>query len=684
MPIEDDVESFRVWATKLGCPPEDIPGDDALKSLFKSRQRDLFCNLMRRVRPRQEVNEIKENILIHKAEKIKGQIVSACERSFLPQEMQIQLQLQDLRKRHSEMYQRLGERKKEYEALAASIKTKNIQTANLGSKSDQLEAKVYVLDFKSKALDKQLKKEEENKEKIKTTMPITLTNENKSEHKANESVLRALKELENFYTLCEQNNNYQFVQTAKTKLWSNVRQIFSNIPNFLIFNTLLRLKEEQLQHIMALNKTTHNENHLGGSSRNHLTSFEINFMKTKANLLSVIGKYLAAYQEHKNLEFKFSEAFEHFEDKLLEKVQIFNADLEMEQNEETLRNYVVEYNFLNFIRGENEFLTKQIETLKAEIEHSQKYLDNHEVLLGSIKQVYSEISTSVNRIQYDMMQLAQIKDKIIYSKNIMKYQLDDLEAMVTHNNSIVKSNFKPTKLKISNSNNQSLLGVDSFEMSHDNVFCSTKLDLDSTMSSLNNTTLQRSFGGANDVTLMPPQAQNTILPSHTLELTTFGETPMQHLSCMGKESSFHLSPNPLITESVELSSTVQLAPGVLLTPFGALQEVQNRVLWADLIAQHSNDLKLNLDTFFVDPQQFQSKAKQQHDRINEILDKIDVCSVNTLQNLQKLATFYDFLIENPLRHFIPPSKTFNNQTYADYESEFVMYLRIATTGNSIK
>lgn len=44
--------------------------------VFKSRQRDLFCNLMRRVRPRQEVKDIKENILIHKVEKIKGQVLS--------------------------------------------------------------------------------------------------------------------------------------------------------------------------------------------------------------------------------------------------------------------------------------------------------------------------------------------------------------------------------------------------------------------------------------------------------------------------------------------------------------------------------------------------------------------------------------------------------------------------------
>ncbi|XP_013097699.2 augmin complex subunit dgt5 [Stomoxys calcitrans] len=682
MPIEADVEAFRVWATKLGCPQEAMPSEDALKSVFKSRQRDLFCNLMRRVRPRQEVKDIRENILIHKTEKIKGQVVSVCERSFLPQEMQNQLKMQDLKKKHNDMKQNLEEHKKKYETLGVSIKTKNIQIANMGNKCEQLEARVHIFDFKSKALDKCLKREEENKEKILATMPVILTNDNKSEQKANEAVLKALKELEDFYTLSEQGSNYQILQEAKTKLWSNVRQIFSNIPNFLIFNTILRLKEEQLQHIMSLNKTTTNDSHLAAhGSVEPLSNFEIHFMKTQANLLGIIGKYLAACQERKNLELEFPKTYEDFEDKLLEKVKIFNADLDTEQSEEIMRNYVVEYNFLNFIKGENEYLVQQIEALKAEIESSQKYLENHEVLLGSIKNVYGEISASVNRIQYDMMQLSQIKDRIIYSKNIMKHQLDDLEALMA-NNSHVKSNFKPAKMKVTH-NNMSLLGVDSFEMSTDNVFCSTQLDFDATVCNLNNTSLRRSFGG-NDVTLMPSQAQNTILPSHTMELTTFCETPMHHLSCMNKESSYYLTPNPLITESNELSSTVQLAPGVLLTPFGALQEVRNRILWADSIAQHSNDLKSNVDTFLVEPQQYKLKAKQQHDRIIEILDKIDVCSVNTLHNLQKLSKFYDFLIENPLRHFIPATKTYNNQTYADYEGELVMYARIATTGNSIK
>lgn len=172
----------------------------------------------------------------------------------------------------------------------------------------------------------------------------------------------------------------QVLQEAKANIWSNMRRIFSNIPNFLIFNTITRLKEEQLQHIMSLNKTINNDSHHAtNNSREPLSNFEINFMKTKSSFLGIVGKYLTASQERKNLELDFSKTYEDFEDKLLEKVNIFNADIDSEHSEDIMRNYVVEYNFLNFTKGENEFLTQQIEILKADIENSQKYLENHEV-----------------------------------------------------------------------------------------------------------------------------------------------------------------------------------------------------------------------------------------------------------------------------------------------------------------
>lgn len=86
----------------------------------------------------------------------------------------------------------------------------------------------------------------------------------------------------------------------------------------------------------------------------------------------------------------------------------------------------------------------------------------------------------------------------------------------------------------------------------------------------------------------------------------------------------------------------------------------------------------------VDAQSCKPKIKQHREQIEEMLDKIDVVNINTNRTLHKLSKLYDFMLVNPLRHYIPTEKNYNNQTYSDYEAEFLMYYRMATVGASIK
>lgn len=149
-----------------------------------------------------------------------------------------------------------------------------------------------------------------------------------------------------------------------------------------------------------------------------------------------------------------------------------------------------------------------------------------------------------------MLQLGQIKEKILYSKNMLKRMVDEMQISTIDEGGApiaggcMKSNFLPTKLKVNN--NISTIG-DSFEMGGgDMVFCSTKLDFDSTMMSLNLTsanntgTFRRSVGCA-DTTLMPAATgcnnneSRLVLPPYSSELSTFAEIPLEKLSCIAKE-----------------------------------------------------------------------------------------------------------------------------------------------------
>ncbi|XP_054740347.1 augmin complex subunit dgt5 isoform X1 [Anastrepha obliqua] len=705
MPFEKDIELFQVWAAKLGCPPNAIPSEEALKSIYKSRQRDLFCNLIKSVRSRQDVQEVRENILIKRLEKLKDQVVPTSARSFLPKEMQTYLKAKELKRNIEDVQMRLDEYRKEHETLAMNIKTKNIQHISLKHKQKTLKSRVNLLEFQSVSLDKKLKQEEKNKQLISVTMPVRLTAKNASEAVAMDGVKQALQDLDDFYTFyINQASSPSSVQQAKDALWSKMRSIFSNIPNFIFFNVIMRLKDEQLQYVMSLiNKSNHEESSThsvsGVGTKEPLSAFEIKLLQTKADLVGMVVKFLSVRKERIILEERFADAYGPFVDELQKKVNLFNANANENINE-IISDYLVQYNLRNFSKSQNEFIAQQIDECKSDIDYGAKQLENHEVILGSIKQVYSDINTSINRIQYEMLQLGQIKEKILYSKNMLKRLLDEMQMSTMGSITAptasggIRSNFQPTKLKVNNSS--STIG-DSFEMGGgDMVFCSTKLDFDSTLMSLNSTssnitaTSHRRSVGSADTTLMPAAAgsNNTEgrfnLPPYSSELSTFAEIPFEKFSCVTKECAYHLSPNPLIVDLRELCSTMQLAPGSLLTASGALQEVRNRIKWADLIAQNSHDLKLDLDLIMVDAQSCRQKIKQHREQIEEMLDKIDVTNINTNRTLHKLSKLYDFILANPLRRYIPSDRKYNNQTYADYEGEFSMYYRMATVGASIK
>jgi hypothetical protein len=62
--------------------------------------------------------------------------------------------------------------------------------------------------------------------------------------------------------------------------------------------------------------------------------------------------------------------------------------------------------------------------------------------------------------------------------------------------------------------------------------------------------------------------------------------------------------------------------------------------------------------------------------ITELLDQIDVITINCNRTIAIVQKYYDFLVTNPLRNYVPLSKLFNGRTYREYEAEYMMYYRI--------
>ncbi|XP_022224635.2 augmin complex subunit dgt5 [Drosophila obscura] len=674
MAQSDKIEAFKAWATSLGCPPSVIPADEDLRNIFKSGSHHLFDQLQRRIRPREEVAELRANLLIAEVERHKSlALMPLASRSLLPPQLQRLHQMKELTKQKETAEQTLKEFRQEYEQLSASIKSKNIQTIRAKNKRDLLESKCNMLELKLESMKKSYEQELRNKAQILATTPVKLNSENASEKKASRVVEQALKELDKFYGVCndETNNAHQLAQ-AKERLWNEMRSIFAKTPNASLFNVIMKIKEEQLQHITQL--STANKGNTP-KAKPLLTNYEAKLLQTKAEMLGLAANYLSADKELLKLEARFCQEYTPFVDELQKKVNSFNPSADVDSTEELISDFLVQFTMRTFNMARNEYLGEQIEQLRLELKAGSKQLEDHDLLLGSVKQVYSDISTSIHRIQEDMGQLSQIKEKILYSRNMMKNLLDDMHAATQ--NQKAKSQLMSTKLKV---NNMSMLGSESFYMANDSVFSSTKLEFDCNTSIANFTLVPGAAGSAAALSSGPVK----FVPCHLLELNTFAEMPLVKLSFIPRSCAHLLSANPLIVEAQELASTVQLVPGHLLTPFGALQEVRKRILWASAIAAHTSDLKLSLQPLIVDPHDLKLKARRQHEEIEQKLDSLMAIAVKSKIYLQKADRIYRFILDNPLQRYVPPTKLFSNGTFSDYESEFNLYYRMTTMGASMR
>lgn len=86
----------------------------------------------------------------------------------------------------------------------------------------------------------------------------------------------------------------------------------------------------------------------------------------------------------------------------------------------------------------------------------------------------------------------------------------------------------------------------------------------------------------------------------------------------------------------------------------------------------------------VDPHDLKLKARRQHEEIVQLLDSIEALGLSGHHQLEKAERNKRFILENPCRKYVPPTRKYNNGTYADYESQFILYYRIATAGGTIK
>jgi hypothetical protein len=143
-----------------------------------------------------------------------------------------------------------------------------------------------------------------------------------------------------------------------------------------------------------------------------------------------------------------------------------------------------------------------------------KPADLNNTLIAQLSDIYQEINTTFYRMQDELNQLYQIKDKINYSKSVMNYMVQDIRPSSVSYNQTTTTNL-----------NRTVLSGSSFN-SNDSVFSSTKIggfgmpDFDATLRFVDN---------------MPQNNPTVPLPAYAAELIALNQLPVVKLQRMSVE-----------------------------------------------------------------------------------------------------------------------------------------------------
>uniref|UniRef100_A0A182MIX1 STAT transcription factor protein interaction domain-containing protein n=1 Tax=Anopheles culicifacies TaxID=139723 RepID=A0A182MIX1_9DIPT len=420
-----------------------------------------------------------------------------------------------------------------------------------------------------------------------------------------------------------QDQNQETSRTLQEKLWTDIRDVLRGIPNHLLWNGLLTMKDKHLREIsehenrrdVREHNVTLSDLDLLQASMAKLCSSHINvFLDVVSNRNKVNAareEYLARYTPSSN--------------ELEAKMALINVM--DDEAEEALEEYLVQWNSREYNQGQIEYMTREIERKKEELLTYTQKVQNHEQLLGQLRSIYGQIEEISKHMEAELHQVHQIKQKVHYTKYVCQHTVHTMRQK--------------------NGNNQTL------NMS------------DQSFSRLDSTVLQGAGGG--------PIYNPAVLPSFARELEVFRQIPLWKYVCRSKAVLLSMEPNAAVF--FEQPTVLALLPCTGVSAEASLKQ------FAEIhqLEQQANASTADTCSFVapaIEHEQLEQRWKVNHGKICELLDKIDTLTNSSRQMMEKVRTYYNFVFANNMRKYVPSTKLFNGRNFREYENEYLMYYRM--------
>uniref|UniRef100_A0A182NJ78 Uncharacterized protein n=1 Tax=Anopheles dirus TaxID=7168 RepID=A0A182NJ78_9DIPT len=619
----EEVIKFKVWATKLGCPPERIPPDETLKKSFRGEQGAIFQNIIEKVRPRQEIESMRKNVLVHKLQihKKTDKIVANASLNTLPAELQRYIKIQKLKSKIEETRQRIKQSIGGVEWFTLQIKDKNVQKLKLSSELEELHGKVAIYAAHEATLKASLEKESQLGQRIERIMPIK-GSESGRPGTAEKAIERCALLLEAFYDKC-QDLNQEASRSLQETLWSDIRTVLRGIPNHLLWNVLMTMKDRHLRDISE-DDSRREENADKCVTLSERDLLQTSMAKLCTSHINVFLELVATRSAVNAARETYLAKFTLCSGELDAKMSLLNVM--DDEAEEALEEYLMQWNTREYNQGQLEYMLREIERKKQEASVLAQKVQNHEQLLGQLRAIYGQVENISKHMEGELQQVRQIKEKIHYTRYVCQHTVHMMRQKANNNNQTL------------NVSDQSLCRLDSTAM-------------------------------------VAPTYNPVVLPPYVQELEVFRQIPLSKYGGRSKAILFSLEPN--VAMFFELPTVLALLPctgvsaEVSLKQLADIQTLEQSA--AHAMTVHPCSIVLPCATEY---EQLENRWMLNHGKICEMLDKIETLTSCAQQTAGTVRKYYNFALANSLRKFVPTTKLFASRSYREYENEYLMYYRM--------
>lgn len=210
--------------------------------------------------------------------------------------------------------------------------------------------------------------------------------------------------------------------TLIDQLWNKLHTIFAKIPNYVLWNALNVLKDRQLAEINVMSKL--NIAKLLQIEQNNSTAlngFQIAVGKMYAQHISLMADIHLCKIEKERLVNDYMAAYNAYVTNMQTKYALFNnTDIE----DDLLHDYIKQYSASRFKQAQIEFFERQVELNEKEIEDRAQGMNDHNIILNSLRCIYDDIEKLYCTMREDLRALASVQEKIRHNEGMLKYLID--------------------------------------------------------------------------------------------------------------------------------------------------------------------------------------------------------------------------------------------------------------------